>query len=209
MVQNPKAPIGGQFQVGGIPSTTLISEEKQVVNVGYMREKCRLKNNDLNLEYTYRVLELPDPSDQYECVHKKYCDENSGKQTGGGSGNIFAGIFGGIFGAVAGTLASLATQGIGSVIGSLTGTGAAALGSFAGSLFNGGMRVGSAADLDRIKTNNPIPNEGALIDNLKDDIANRPQGQPDVGSLVSGAMSVTGLFRAVRNAQIGLFDLVN
>jgi hypothetical protein len=62
------------------------------------------------------------------------------------------------------------------------------------------MRVGSRANLEALKADNPIPNEGQLIDNLKDDIANRPEGQPDVGSLVSGAMSVTGLFRAVRNA---------
>ncbi len=79
MVSNPKIPVGGNFFVGSFPSTTLISEDKQVVNLGTMREKCRLKNNDLNLEYTYRVLELPDPTDQYEAVHKKYCDDNSGK----------------------------------------------------------------------------------------------------------------------------------
>lgn len=174
-----------------------------------MRDKCRLKNNDLNLEYTYRVLELPDPTDQYEAVHKKYCDDNSGK-TGGGGGNFFSTLFGAIAGGVAGALTSFASQGLVSGFGSLISGGASAFGSFLGSgLFQGGMRVGSQADLEGLKANNPIANEGALIDNLKDDIANRPPGQPDVGSLVSGAMSVSGLFRAVRNAQIGLFDLVN
>jgi hypothetical protein len=61
-------------------------------------------------------------------------------------------------------------------LGSLASSGAAAFGSFAGNLFNGGMRVGSAADLEGIKVGNPIVNEGALIDNLKSDIANRPAG---------------------------------
>jgi hypothetical protein len=61
-------------------------------------------------------------------------------------------------------------------LGSLIGSGVSAMGSFAGTLFNGGMRIGSTADLNNMKANNPIPNEGPLIDNLKDDIANRPQG---------------------------------
>lgn len=70
------------------------------------------------------------------------------------------------------------------------------------------MRVGSGSDFGAIKDVNPIPNESQIIDNLKSDIANRQAGQPDVGSLVSGAMSVSGLFSAARNAQIGLFDLI-
>jgi len=52
---------------------------------------------------------MPDPTASHHGVNKSYCDANSGKDSDGGSGNIFAGIFGGIFGAVAGTLASLAT----------------------------------------------------------------------------------------------------
>jgi len=36
-----------------------------------------------------------------------------------------------------------------------------------------------------------------MIDNLKDDVANRPNGAADAGSLLNGAMSVSGLFRAV------------
>ena len=128
------------------------------------------------MEFESRILEFPDPTDPYEAVHKKYCDDNSGKDTGSG-GNIFSTIFGAIFGGVAGALTSLITQGIGSAIGSVANAGAAALGSFASSgLFQGGMRVGSAADLEGLKANNPIPNEGPLIDNLKDDIANRPEG---------------------------------
>jgi len=142
MVSNPKAPVGGNFFVGSFPSTTLISEDKQVVNLGTMREKCRLKNNDLNLEYTYRVLELPDPTDNYEAVHKKYCDDNSGKTTGGG--NLFSTIFGAIAGGVAGALTSFATQGIATGFGSIASAGASAFGSFLSSgLFQGGMRVGS------------------------------------------------------------------
>jgi len=61
MCSNPKAPVLGNFTIQG--SNGLISEEKQVVNVGYMREKCRLKGNDLNMEFTSRILELPDPTD--------------------------------------------------------------------------------------------------------------------------------------------------
>lgn len=142
-----------------------------------MAEKCRLKNNDINLEYTYRLLELPDPSDNYEAVHKKYCDDNSGKTGGGSGGNLFTTIFGAIAGGVAGALTSFASQGLVSGFGSLISGGASAFGSFVGSgLFQGGIRVGSQADLEGLKANNPIPNEGALIDNLKDDIANRPQG---------------------------------
>ena len=162
--------------MGGIPSTTLISEEKQVVNVGYMREKCRLKGNDLNMEFESRILELPDPTDPYEAVHKKYCDDNSGKQPEGG-GNFFSTLFGAIAGGLAGALASFATQAIGSGFGSVISAGASAFGSFLGSgLFQGGMRVGSQANLEALKANNPIPDEGQLIDNLKDDIANRPDG---------------------------------
>ena len=43
-------------------------------------------------------------------------------------------------------------------------------------MFNGGMRVGSSSDLDKLKTTNPIADEGPLIDNLKEDIANREPG---------------------------------
>ena len=69
------------------------------------------------------------------------------------------------------------------------------------------MRVGNSAGLEGLKAGNPIQNEGALIDNLKSDIANRPANVPDTGSLVSGAMSVSGFFRAPANSVIGLFDI--
>jgi hypothetical protein len=48
------------------------------------------------------------------------------------------------------------------------------------------MIVGATNDLDTFKINNAAsnPQAGALIDNLKDDIANRPVGQADAGSLV-------------------------
>ena len=117
---------------------------------------------------------MPNPTASHHGVNKSYCDSNSGKDTGGTGGNIFSTIFGAIAGAAAGALTSLATQGIGSALGSVANAGVAALGSFAGNLFNGGMRVGSTADLNNMKANNPIQNEGPLIDNLKDDIANRP-----------------------------------
>ncbi len=118
------------------------------------------------------------------------------------------GFLGGLAGGtLSGLLTSLTSQGLASGLGSLFNSGAAAFGSFAGNLFNGGMRVGSTADLNGIKANNPIVNEGALIDNLKSDIANRPAGQPDVGSLVSGSMSVTGFMRANLNSTFGIFDI--
>jgi hypothetical protein len=118
------------------------------------------------------------------------------------------GFLGGLLGgSVTGLLTSLTSQGLASGLGSLFNSGASAFGSFLGHSFNGGMRIGSTADLNGIKANNPISNEGALIDNLKSDIANRPAGQPDVGSLVSGAMSVTGLLRANLNSTFGIFDI--
>lgn len=118
-----------------------------------------------------------DPSSAKDAVTKSYCDSNSGKDTGGTGGTIFSTIFGALAGAVAGALTSLATQGLGSALGSVASAGAAAFGSFASSgLFNGGIRTGSSANLEGLKANNPIPNEGPLIDNLKDDIANRPPG---------------------------------
>jgi len=87
------------------------------------------------------------------------------------------GFLGGLLGgSLTGLLTSLTSQGLASGLGSLASSGAAAFGSFAGNLFNGGMRVGSTADLNALKPNNPILNEGALIDNLKSDIANRPAG---------------------------------
>lgn len=79
LISDPKEPVLSKFTVEGTNPPTLISDDKQAVNIKYMRDKCRLKNNDINLEYTSRVLELQDPTDQYEAVHKKYCDDNSGK----------------------------------------------------------------------------------------------------------------------------------
>jgi hypothetical protein len=87
------------------------------------------------------------------------------------------GFLGGLLGgSLTGLLSSLTSQGLASGLGSLINGGAAAFGSFIGNTFNGGMRVGSSADLEGIKPGNPIVNEGALIDNLKSDIANRPAG---------------------------------
>jgi hypothetical protein len=159
-VPTPKAPVLGIFTIEGSNPPSLVSESGQAVNVGFMREKCRLKGNDLNLEFTSRVLELPDPTDNFEAVHKKYCDDNSGKQTEGG-GNFFSAIFGAIAGGLAGALSSFATQGLATGFGSLASAGASAFGSFLGSgLFQGGMRVGSQANLEGLKADNPIPNEG-------------------------------------------------
>ena len=55
---------------------------------------------------------------------------------------------------------------------------------------------------------NNVPGEEQLIDNLMDDLANKAQGA-DVGSLVSGAMSVSGYLRAAGNSTVDLFALVN
>lgn len=120
---------------------------------------------------------MPDPTASHHGVNKSYCDSNSGKDTGGTGGNIFSTLFGALAGAAAGALTSLTTQGIGSALGSIASSGAAAFGSFASSgLFQGGIRTGSSGNLEGLKANNPISNEGPLIDNLKDDIANRPPG---------------------------------
>ena len=74
-------------------------------------------------------------------------------------------------------------------------------------MFNGGMRVGSSSDLDKLKTTNPIADEGPLIDNLKEDIANREAGQPDSGNLLTGPTSINGLLSSRSNSLIGLYEL--
>jgi hypothetical protein len=148
-----------------------------VANLKFCRDEANKKHSktaDVDLNNTYKVINMPNPSANHHGVNKSYCDSNSGKDTGGTGGNIFSTLFGAIAGAVAGTLTSLSTQGIGSALGTLANAGVSAMGSFAGNLFNGGMRVGSTADLNNMKLTNPISNEGPLIDNLKDDIANRP-----------------------------------
>ena len=112
-MSNPKAPVGGSFVIKGSNPPSLISEEKQAVNVGYMRDKCRLKNTDINLEEEYKITGVMDPTDSDMVVPKSYCDNNSGKQTsptGTGIWNFLGGLLGG---AISGTLTQLATQGIG------------------------------------------------------------------------------------------------
>lgn len=126
-----------------------------------MREKCRLKNNDINLEEVSRVLGGKTPTDEKEMVIKSYCDSNSGKDTGSG-GNFFSGLFGAIAGfiggVVGGFVGAFAAQGLGSAVGSVASAGAAAVGAFTASgLFQGGVRTGSSANLEGMKANNPIP----------------------------------------------------
>jgi hypothetical protein len=113
-----------------------------------------------------------EPTSNDMAVPKSYCDSNSGKTTnptGGGIFNFLGGLLGG---AISGALTSLATQGITQTFGNLAGQGLTALGSLAGNLFGAGMRVGSAADWTAAKAQPGNINQGALIDNLKDDIAN-------------------------------------
>lgn len=138
-------------------------------------KKRHSKTENVDLQDTYKVINHPNPTSSGDCVNKSYCDSNSGKDTGGG--NFFSTLFGAIAGGITGAITSFTTQGLGTAFGSASSAGAAAFGSFLSSgLFNGGIRTGSSANLEGLKNNNPIPNEGALIDNLKDDIANRPPG---------------------------------
>jgi hypothetical protein len=73
-----------------------------------------------------------------------------------------------------------------------------------------GLKVGSASDFDNYQAANGESQQ--LINNLKDDVANGgsavPDQQPEGAGLFNGPFSVSSLLSAVRNAQIGLFDLI-
>ena len=149
---------------------------KQAITKSYADGKFLQKNSDINLQNNYRVTNSLDPSAAQDCVTKNYCDQNRSVKDQPTNVNVLGFLGGLLGGSITGLLTALTSQGLASGVGSLFNSGAAAFGSFAGNLFNGGMRVGSTADLNGLKSNNPIVNEGALIDNLKSDIANRPAG---------------------------------
>ncbi len=202
MISNPKAPATGNFIVSGSSPPSLISEDKQAVNVGYMRDKCRLKFNDIVMDNTYRVRELPEPTENSEAVTKNYCDGNSGKQNTGTGGSVWSFLGGVAGGAISGTLSALAGKGISQMFGTLTGTGLSAIGSLAGNALGSGMRVGSGADWANAK---PSQSEGMqqLIDNLEDDIANGGSASGDQangGSISTGPSAFDGLVTMARNA---------
>lgn len=73
-----------------------------------MRDKCRLKNYDINLEEITKITGVKTPEEDDWAVNKKYCDDNSGKDGDGGN-SFWGALFGGIAGGVSGALASLAT----------------------------------------------------------------------------------------------------
>ncbi len=77
-----------------------------------MRDKCRLKFNDIVMDNTYRVRELPEPTENDEAVTKNYCDGNSGKKTGGDGSGVWSFLGGVASGAISGALSSLAGKGI-------------------------------------------------------------------------------------------------
>lgn len=123
-------------------------------------DKKHPKNENVNLNNTYRVVNMPAPSAGHHGVNKTYCDTNSGKDPGGGAGSLFGALFGAIAGAISGALTQLTTQGLAAGFGTIAAQGAAAFGGFlSNGLFNGGMRVGSTSALEGLKQNNPIPNE--------------------------------------------------
>lgn len=71
--------------------------------------KKHSKTADVDLNSTYKVINMPDPTANHHGVNKSYCDSNSGKDTGGSGGNLFSTIFGAIAGGIAGALTSMAT----------------------------------------------------------------------------------------------------
>jgi hypothetical protein len=146
MISNPKTVTGSNFLVSGSSPPSLISEDKQAVNVGYMKDKCRLKYNDIVMDNTYRVRELPEPTENDEAVTKNYCDGNSGKQNTGTGGSVWSFLGGVAGGAISGALTTLAGKGIAQTFATLAGSGLTAIGSLAGNALGSGMRVGSSAD---------------------------------------------------------------
>ena len=67
------------------------------------------------------------------------------------------------------------------------------------------LKVGNVADFNRAAPG--VGESQQLIDNVKSDIANGGPGAAPGGGLFNGPLSISGLFSAVRNAQIGLFDI--
>ena len=115
------------------------------MNVGYMREKARLKGQDVDLESEQRVINMPNPSVSHHGVNKTYCDSNSGKSDDPSLTGL-VGFIGGLLGGAASALATLSATGVTSTFGNLAASGLVALGSIANGVLNTGMRVGSAAD---------------------------------------------------------------
>lgn len=105
MCSDPKSGTLGKFSVGSLTSGDLISEEKQVVNISYMKSKCLQKDGDIDLKSTYKTKNAIDPTDDYDYVTNHVCKSRSGKDDNNpGITGIIGGIIGG---AISGALSSL------------------------------------------------------------------------------------------------------
>lgn len=54
-VPTPKAPVLGKFTIAETNPPSLVDEGGQAINLSYMREKCRLKGQDINLEEETKI----------------------------------------------------------------------------------------------------------------------------------------------------------
>ena len=192
---NPKTTQSGNFTIQNSAPPSLISEEKQITNVGYCKSKFLAKNVDVDFT-NHKGINCAAPSNSNDVVNKTYCDSNS-KNNSDGTG-VITGILGGILGGA-----------VSNILISSIGTGLAGVGSITGSLAAGtgalatGILIGGSSDFDRIASNGQSQQ---LIDNVKSDIANSNPAEQGA-ALVRGAMSVSGFFRAPANSALGLFDV--
>jgi hypothetical protein len=104
----------------------MISEEKQVANLKFVRKEAAKKHDkkeDIDLKNTYKVKNSLPPSDANDCVTKGYCDSNSKNNDGTGAvtGSILGTIGGVIGGALSSTLLSTLGSGL-TAMGGITGS---------------------------------------------------------------------------------------
>ena len=71
-------------------------------------DKKHSKTEDVDLDDTYKVINMPDPTAGHHGVNKSYCDSNSSKDPSG-TGNFFSTLFGAIAGGITGAISSFAT----------------------------------------------------------------------------------------------------
>jgi hypothetical protein len=137
----------------------------QAITKSYGDGKYHQKNKNIDFGNN-KGINCSDPTSDQDVATKAYCDNNS--KNDDGTGAVVGGILGTLGGAVSGSLATalFSTLGSGlSAMGGITGS----LGAGTG-LFATGLQVGSSLDFDAVKPQGS--SEGALINNIKDDIAN-------------------------------------
>jgi hypothetical protein len=137
----------------------------QAITKGFADGKYHQKNKNIDFGNN-KGINCSDPTADQDVATKSYCDNNS--KNDDGTGAVVGGILGTLGGAVSGSLST--------ALFSTLGSGLSAMGGITGSLVGGtglfatGLQVGSSADFDAVKPEGS--SEGALINNIKDDIAN-------------------------------------